>query len=199
LGLKRSCSVRLACTVGEAGGQEHTNGSPQFFSAASPHLSTRLRASTEQPATSGRSRCGGREFHRQPPRLIFGKSCAVQWPLPSPSATVRGCRRVSGAYLRGEPNHIKPGTDEMAKAEIAKKLVDDERGAAAVGRKPQRGIQGDRSVEDLGDGQRTHPIFRRFVSSATEMARLANKPLRPLISDVLGHDFSCAVTRALQL
>ena len=87
----------------------------------------------------------------------------------------------------------------MAKAEIAKKLVDDERGAAAVGRKPQRGIQGDRSVEDLGDGQRTHPIFRRFVSSATEMARLANKPLRPLISDVLGHDFSCAVTRALQL
>jgi hypothetical protein len=27
-------------------------------------------------------------------------------------------------YLRGEPNHIKPGTDEMAKAEIAKKLVE---------------------------------------------------------------------------
>ena len=45
----------------------------------------------------------------------------------------------------------------------------------------------------------THPIFRRFVSSATEMARLANKPLRPLISDVLGRDCSCAVTRALQL
>jgi hypothetical protein len=45
----------------------------------------------------------------------------------------------------------------------------------------------------------THPIFRRFVSSATEMARLANKPLRPLISDVLGRDFSCDVTRALQL
>jgi integrase len=45
----------------------------------------------------------------------------------------------------------------------------------------------------------THPIFRRFVSSATEMARLANKPLRSLISDVLRRDFSCAVTRALQL
>ena len=45
----------------------------------------------------------------------------------------------------------------------------------------------------------THPIFRRFVCSATEMARLANKPLRSLISDVLRRDFSCAVTRALQL
>jgi hypothetical protein len=45
----------------------------------------------------------------------------------------------------------------------------------------------------------THPIFRRFVSSAAEMARLANKPLRSLISDVLRRDFSCAVTRALQL
>ena len=37
-----AASAWHAHVVSEAGGQEHTNGSPQFFGAASPHLSTRL-------------------------------------------------------------------------------------------------------------------------------------------------------------
>ena len=44
-----AASAWHAHVVSEAGGQEHTNGLPQFFSAASPHPFNSLRASTEQP------------------------------------------------------------------------------------------------------------------------------------------------------